>query len=79
MDGIVTSIQSGLSCYPVKKEGEWGKMKHGVLALVVVVSVAGMLLPTSAHAEETYRFERLWSVLQQPWYYPVGGREHGYV
>ena len=51
MDGIVKSVQSGLSCYPVKKGEDGGKMKHRVLALVVVISVLALLLPTSALGE----------------------------
>ena len=37
-------------------------MRHRVLVLVVIASVAGMLLPGAAHGDETYRFERLWPV-----------------
>ena len=44
-------------------------MKHSVLVLIVMAGVAGMLFPGSAHGVETYRFERLWPALQQPWYF----------
>ena len=40
-----------------------------VLVLVVIAGVARMLLPGSVHADETYRFERTWPVLEQPWYH----------
>ncbi len=37
--------------------------------LLAVCIISLILSPVSATAEETYKFERLWPTLQQPWYF----------
>ena len=38
-------------------------------AVFILCCVILIFLPTIASSEETYRFERMWPTLQQPWYF----------
>ena len=42
--------------------------------LKIILSILLLFLPTSALAEDTYKFQRMWPTLQQPWYFsqPTG-------
>jgi len=39
------------------------------MKIVLCLSAILMLLPTLVLSEETYKFERMWPTLQQPWYF----------
>jgi sugar lactone lactonase YvrE len=39
------------------------------MKIALCLSAILMLLPTLALSEETYKFERMWPTLQQPWYF----------
>jgi len=53
------------------------------MKMVVYLSVILMSLPTLALSEETYKFERMWPTLKQPWYFyrplSVAVDQSGYV
>ena len=38
---------------------------------IVVILITFIFLPTFALSEETYKFERMWPTLQQPWYFDI--------
>jgi len=42
--------------------------------IIIVASLLSLLVPlTSASSEETYKFERMWPTLQQPWSFSPTG------
>ena len=47
------------------------KIKHctSLKIIPVVFLVTLILMPALALSEETYKFERMWPALQQPWYF----------
>ncbi len=40
-----------------------------IMQIVIICSVFLVLFPVSALSGETYKFERMWPVLKQPWYF----------
>ncbi len=46
----------------------------GTIIKKIVLAITVLLLPTLASSEETYKFERMWPTLKQPWYFnqPTG-------